>query len=188
MADDARNDDADPAAPPTLSGHLATPGTFTRWVGTHLRVPPGEVVGCTEAEIADVDAAAGRPLPAAYRQFLQEGGKVVGSGWVADHFSRSSLVYPRVLNVRDVALEMLDDLKEAAGDPTIVQRAFPFYNWEGYLIRLLDLTGGDDPPVLLIDEETGEARVEFDTFSAFMRSEVGPLADVIRRLREFPQS
>ena len=68
---------------------VAHPGTLTRWVVNFLNVPRAQIVGCTEADLAEVEKLAGRPLPAAYRQMLREIGRSVGTGNVHAHFRRS---------------------------------------------------------------------------------------------------
>jgi len=119
-----------------MPGAIYQPGAPTRWLTAFLHVPTQDVLGCSEAEIAEVEASAGRPLPLAYRRWLQEAGRGVRSGVGVDHFSRSWLIYPRALEVRRMAVEAL----EGWGDPSLLERTFPFYNWEFWCTYLLDLS------------------------------------------------
>src|SRR5688572_26898697 len=117
----------------TTTWNIAQPGTLTRWLDTFLHVPSDKLVGCSETEISAIESAAGLPLPPSYRQMMREAGKSIGSGRIKDHFDRSFLTYPGVLEVREVALEI-------AADPSVLAQAFPFYNWEVYDLCLLDLS------------------------------------------------
>src|SRR5512132_684960 len=97
---------------------IANPGTLTRWVVNFLDVPQAKIVGCTDAEIAEVETLAGLPLPRAYRQMLREIGRSVGTGRVHAQFRRMSVLYPDVLEVKGVAADVI---RSAGGDAGVLE-------------------------------------------------------------------
>jgi hypothetical protein len=162
------------------TGKVAVPGTLTRWLTDYLGVRADELVGCTDEEIGKVESFAGPALPAAYKQMLREIGKGLGRGGVHHEFDRADMLYPDVLGVREIAAGVI---QHAGGDLTLLDRAFPFYNWEVYRICLLDLAqANDDPPVLLLSEVTGQARRASETFSEFLATKIRDLAEIRARI------
>ena len=160
-----------------MPGEIAQPGASTRWLTTFLNVPLNEIIGCTVGEIAEIEEFAGRSLPLAYRQWLLEAGKRIGSGSVSDHFQRSHLLYPDMFEVRDIAEEVV---LECQADVSLLDRAFPFFNWEVYRLCLLDLSQSlEDPPVLGLNEHTGNANLWYRSFSQFIGWEIFVLADAL---------
>ena len=163
-----------------MPGKIYQPSAPTRWLTTFLHVTEQDVMGCSAAEIAEVEAAAGRPLPLAYRQWLREAGRGIRSGVAADHFQRSHMAYPRLLELRAVALEAL----QGWGNASLLQTAFPFYNWEFWCTYLLDLSQPwDDPPVLMLDADGRRIDRRFGSFSEFMMIEIFQLADALEMRR-----
>jgi hypothetical protein len=162
------------------SGRLADEGTITRWLGHFLGVEASEIRGCTEAELVQIERLSPKPLPLAYKQFLREAGIAVGHAEVASHFSRACLLYPQVLAVKPIAVELA-----GTEHSELFSRIFPFYNWEVYRLCALDLKeDNEDPPVLIIDEQTGSERRLFNTFSQFIGWEILMLADAITLKQE----
>jgi hypothetical protein len=163
-----------------VPGYIAQPGAPTRWLTTFIHVPEQEIIGCTEKEVAEIEAEAGRPLPLSYKQWLREAGRGIGNGGVADHFRRSYLMYPDVLKVREMAKEAL----RGWGDESLLGRAFPFYNWEFWCTYLLDLSElWEDPPVLQLDADSQRVDRLFPSFSCFMAYEIFKLADGLEMSR-----
>lgn len=151
---------ADYGAPADFS----RPGTITQWLQLYLDIPSDQIVGCSEAEVAEVERVAGRPLPAAYTQMLREMGRQVGTD--DNTFRRSWMLYPHVLEVRDIAADVI---RGENADASVLEWAFPFFNWEGYNIRLLDLSEQvPDPPILGLSEVTGCTYRQYEKFSQFL--------------------
>ena len=166
-----------------IAGYIVQPGATTRWLSTFLHVPLAEIEGCTAQEVAEIEAAAGQPLPPAYRQWLVEAGRRIGPTEIYSHFQRAWMLYPEVLEVREIVEEVIAD----QGDQSLLSRAIPFYNWEVYRICLLDMAHPyEDPPILMLDEQTGLAHPCSGSFSQFIGWEIFQLADAtaMRAARE----
>lgn len=175
-----------------MPGSIAQPGATTRWLTTFLHVPLPEIEGCTPEEVAEIEAAAGQPLPLAYRQWLVEAGRKVGPPRIQSQFQRAFMLYPEVLEVREIVAEII---AETGGDRSLLDRAIPFFNWDIYHICLLDMSPPrEDPPILRFDDHTGRARLSLGSFSQFISWQIFQLADGIamtareQRLDESPSS
>jgi hypothetical protein len=161
---------------PLLSlADITQPGSVTRWLTHFLRIDRDDVVGCTEAEVDEVQAACARPLPAGYKQWLREAGRRVGPPRVNNHFNRSCMLYPSMFELREAVIDFMED---SQASDALLATAFPFFDWEGYRYCLLDLSvRNDDPPVLQLDEDTGRPFQVFPSLSRFIGWEIFVLAD-----------
>jgi hypothetical protein len=149
---------------------FSRPGTVTQLLQTYLELQSHEIVGCSEAEVEEVERVAGRPLPASYKQMLREMGRQVGPELHDDTFWRADMLYPQVIEIRELAADVI---RHANADVAVLDHSFPFYNWEVYDIRLLDLSEPlDDPPVLELSEITGRTRRQYERFSQFLALQI----------------
>jgi hypothetical protein len=163
---------------PLLSlADITQPGSATRWLTHFLRIDRDDVVGCTEAEVDEVQAACVRPLPAGYKQWLREAGRRVGPPHVNSHFRRSYLLYPMMFELREDVIGFMED---SQASDALLETAFPFFFWEGYRLCLLDLSvPNDDPPILQLDERTGRPFQVLPSLSSFIGWEIFVLADAL---------
>lgn len=121
---------------------------------------PSQVVGCTQAEVAEVEVAAGGPLPGIYRLFLQRMGRSAGA------FMRGTDVfYPEVLRLRRVANGLL---QECGCKWQLGETAFVFSSHQGYQFLFFDRALGDDPPVLHYLEGDPGPREVATSFSSWL--------------------
>jgi hypothetical protein len=98
------------------------------------------VVGCTAAEVQEVGARAGGPLPAVYRAFLERMGRSAG-----DFMRGSDFLYPTLLGLR---AEAEAPLRERGCNWRLHEAAFVFMGHQGYQFLFFDRLAGDDPTVL----------------------------------------
>ncbi|HYX28635.1 MAG TPA: SMI1/KNR4 family protein [Pyrinomonadaceae bacterium] len=100
-----------------------------------------ELIGCSEAEIVELEATFNLSLPETYRQWL----KTMGRG--AGHFlAGSDAFYPTVIENRKYAEELLAE----TGQPFVLEPdAFVFLIHQGYqFLYFLTHEGHPDPPVI----------------------------------------
>lgn len=119
-----------------------------------------EYEGCTEAQVAEVEASFGRPLPASYREFLLAAGQ-----WAGDLFKGTDILFPRVVELNDGAVELL---AEGDSDFSLPPDAFVFLMHQGYQFMFFRATEGDDPPVYHYHEGDDAPRRISDSFSNYM--------------------
>ena len=125
-------------------------------------------VGCTQRELAEIEAKWGTSLPASYRGFMQ----VVGRGgfhpWIGSDYT-----YPTVLDARDWLLESHAEggaCTELPGNHLVV------LSHQGYQFLALEADGSEDPPVVRYSETPGEVARVAARFSDLIRetSSLGP--------------
>jgi hypothetical protein len=108
-------------------------------------VDPSTVEGCSEADIAAVQAQAGGCLPMAYKIFLECMGRQAGGFLVG-----TDVFYPAVLNLRSWAQEMLE---EGNSGFVLPDTAFVFLMHQGYQCLYFLMEGlSEDPPVFRVAE------------------------------------
>lgn len=106
-----------------------------------------------------------------------EVGRTSGSNLAADHFRRAKVLFPKVLEVRETLTGVLD---ESDAPRSLLETVIPFYDWEGYRLLVLDVSQpSEDPPVLAVDESTGQPWLLYPSFSRFLIHEIFCLADSI---------
>jgi hypothetical protein len=125
---------------------------------------PGEIVGCTPAEIEEVARDQGTDLPAAYRAFLALMGRKAGALFVG-----SDVFYPEVLQLRQAAEGLLEVGGARVGLPPT---AVVFLMHQGHTFMYIDAGEGQDPPVRKY-QEGWEAPVRHaDHFTSYLASAI----------------
>jgi hypothetical protein len=130
----------------------------------------GDFEGATEAEIAAVEARFGRPLPGAYRAFLAEMGRRMGT------FLRGTDI--------DISWQppfnaYLADLVPPVSVP---ESAFVFLSHQGYSLAAFDAATGDDPLVFMISEGQPEWRDLGQTFTQWIERAADDEIELKRRI------
>ena len=139
-------DPIDDAAQRLIEGGLAVPETL---------------VGCSEADLQQVEDVAGGPLPAMYRRFMQRMGRSAG-----DFMRGTDILFPHVLSLRRSADALLRD---CGGAFTLGATDFIFASHQGYQFLFFDRALGDNPPVhYFLEGEPGPRQV-FLAFSDWLR-------------------
>lgn len=119
-----------------------------------------EIEGCSEAQVAEVEASFGRPLPASYREFLLPAGQGAG------RFLRGTdCLYPRILETTAEGAELLVESKEKFSLPT---DAFVLSMHQGYQFMFFRASEGDDPPVYYYFEGDGTPQRISDSLSGYL--------------------
>lgn len=123
-----------------------------------------EIKGASLEEIAAVEAAIGKVLPAQYREFL------LGIGWGAGRFLQGTDIFLSALDgLRDEALGLLQDNHEGIELP---EDAFVFSMHEGYEFTYFSILKGDDPPVHQYVEGNGPPVLTWKSFSDFLSDSI----------------
>jgi hypothetical protein len=106
-----------------------------------------EIAGCTELEIAALEAAFGRPLPASYRVFLAALGRGAG-----EFMSGTDMFHDQLGGLRAAA----ETLIARSGSPAELKPSdWIFALHQGYQFLYFDAAAGPDPQVFHVME--GEA-------------------------------
>lgn len=118
------------------------------------------VRGCTAAEIEQIAADAGHPLPAAYRGFLATLGRGAGRFYVG-----TDIFYPSVLGLTDAARNLVGEDEAGLRLP---EDAIVFIMHQGYQFMFIRATEGDDPPVYYYMEQSGVFERKADKLTDFL--------------------
>jgi hypothetical protein len=124
-------------------------------------VSPTDIRGCTGKDLARVEAAAGRPLPASYARFLS----LVGRG-AGEFMSDLSAFYPAVLT--------LTARRKAALAGVLPDDAFVVADRYGEQVAFVRLSDGpgDAPVYIWTDERPKKARKVFGSVWGFVEDEL----------------
>ena len=118
-----------------------------------------DVVGCTAAEIAHVEAQASVQLPRLYKEFLSRMGRSTGA-----FLKGSDFTYPAVTTLRSDADRLPEDSRAGW---KLKAADFVFLGHQGYEFLFFDCAQGDDPPVQLLTEGENPREV-FPRFSEWL--------------------
>lgn len=116
-----------------------------------------DVLGCTEAEIAEIEKDVGVCLPAAYREFLHQMGCSAG-----DFYVGTDLFYPQVMGATNAAHQLVAEDNAGIHLPG---GAVVIAMHQGYQFLFIDATEGDDPPVYYYMEHSGAFVKKADSLS-----------------------
>jgi hypothetical protein len=119
-----------------------------------------QIEGCSEAQVDEVEASFGRPLPASYREFLLTAGQGAGRFMLGTDF-----YYPYMLDMTEGGAEILVESNEKFSLPP---DAFVFSMHQGYQFMFFRASEGDDPPVYYYYEGEGTPRCISDSFSGYL--------------------
>jgi hypothetical protein len=121
-------------------------------------VTAATLVGCSAADIEEVETAAGGPVPAMYRRFLLKMGRSAG-----DFMRGTDVLFPRVLTLRETAEALLRTSPFNLGPSDFV-----FSSHQGYQFLFFNRLAGEDPPVLYFLEGETRPREVSPRFSAWL--------------------
>lgn len=134
----------------------------------HLLIQVGladtnQIVGCSAAEISELEQRFSVALPAAYRQFLQVMGKQAG-----DFLVDASWLYP-LRSARQDAEEMLLSDQQKKGEPTfeISASEFVFLCSDSFFLFFHTASGGD-PAVFIYEEGAMQPKKFYSSFSEWL--------------------
>lgn len=120
-----------------------------------------EFEGCTDGEIADIEAQFGLKLPPAYREFLKVMGKNAGEEFLRD----ATITYPHIVKFRYQA----DNIAKSAGI-TIPVTAFVFLIHDYQFLYFDTANGEADPLTYRYLEEDDKPVKLFDSYTDCMAS------------------
>jgi hypothetical protein len=133
---------------------------------------PGELVGCSETEIAGLERALSLRFPAAYREFLMRMGRRAGELFVgSDYF------VDRLHVLQDGARNLLAEMQS---DFVLPESALVILMHQGYVFFFLDVSeGSDDPPVFRFVESDKVPSKVADRFTQFLADCVEDTAEIV---------
>jgi len=123
-------------------------------------VAASQLSGCTEQDIAKIEAKYGIQLPAAYRSFLAAMGRSAGTFFVGTDF-----LFPDVLTLREQAERLLQECKAKIA---LGKTDFVFAVHQGYQFLFMKSGESDDPAVFLYEECEEDFRLAADRFSDWL--------------------
>lgn len=121
------------------------------------------LVGCNSAEIGIVQKHFGCDLPGEYYDFLSIAGRSAGK-----IFQGTDIFYPRVLELKDEARELLMELDVPHLLPA---DAKIFCMHQGYEINYF-LPGSNNPPVFQFFEGQSSVSQPWNSFAEYLRSSI----------------
>ncbi|GAA4464495.1 SMI1/KNR4 family protein [Novipirellula rosea] len=119
--------------------------------------PPASLVGCTEAEIASLEAKYNVTLPATYRTYLTMMGHDSGRLLTHDHYAAT---YSHVLDMTTQCREDRDEFPDC-GLPTLPPDALVIVGRLGEQFMMIRCSASDDSPVWYFNEYDGEIKQSF---------------------------
>lgn len=136
------------------------------------------IQGCSPRELAQIECAAGRPLPTAYKEFMAHFGKCAGR-----LLRDVEMFYPSILELRENAIEILED--RTARDVSLPACSFVFgvRNYEQF-VCFSDLS--DDPPVQLYVSGDPEFITVASSFWDFISKELEQCERYYRQVKGTP--
>jgi len=140
---------------------------------------PDQIAGCSDADIARIEAASGVQLPAAYRSFLRVLGRNAGQLMCDIDF-----LYEKALGLNAQAARILENWEE--GKLALPEKAFVFSMRQGEQFMFFIADGGsEDPPVYYYFEGRGEFNKVANSLWEVVEAEL----EMLKRLRrEYPES
>ena len=118
------------------------------------------LLGCTTAQIDEVEADVGVPLPIVYREFLARMGCGAGRFYVG-----TDIQYPALLGLTQAARELIG---EDEAEIRLPEDAVVILMHQGYQFMFVRSGEGDDPPVYYYMERTGRFDRMADSLSRFL--------------------
>ena len=134
---------------------------------------PGQLKGCSEADIAGLEAKFGVKLPATYRAFLAKMGRSAGKFLVGTDF-----LFQDLPTLRQQAERLLE---QAGASVALGPADFVFTVHQGYQFLFFKTGAEPDPKVFLFVEGEDEFQQVADSFSSWL---TGCVADEIAAARE----
>jgi hypothetical protein len=116
--------------------------------------------GCTPAQIDEVESEAGVSLPIAYREFLARMGRGGGRFYIG-----TDIWYPALLGLTQAGRQFVAEDESGIRFPA---DGIVFLMHQGYVFMFIRAGEGDDPPVYLYLEQSGQFEKKADSFSRFM--------------------
>ena len=154
-----------------------TTQVYERLVSSGLATPDS-IIGCSDAELTQIAANAGRELPTAYREFMTKFGKKAG------RFLRDvEIFYPAVLNLKPVAAEIVHDYEEIRIE--LPPQAFVFAMRQKEQFMFFD-GNSDEPPVKFYMSGDSEIITIARTFWEVIESELDIAVEAFEAIRGTP--
>lgn len=131
----------------------------------------GPPVGCTEAQINELERSLAGPLPLAYREYLKwmgadHQGPFRGSDWFARNVLENTAYVPELLRENGVSWEL----------PAVF---LSFFCHQGYMCAWFDLLDAEDDPMCWMFREVDMPQPKLvGVFSAFLLRELELIAHV----------
>ena len=125
-----------------------------------------KLIPCTEEEIYVIESSLQLSLPDAYKEFLLWGGN-----WVRGFMEGSSCFFKSLLNIQEIAIELLEENQFPESLPS---DAFVFFMHQGYYFMFFKTSKGNNPPVYsyLDGQALLTFKNEYPSYSYFLEDEL----------------
>lgn len=120
---------------------------------------PGQIKGCTDREVAELEEKINIALPEIYKTFLLKAGHKAGKFHVG-----TDMFYRHLFNLREFAEELLE---ENNVDLTLPKTAFVFLMHQGYQFLYFDSTL-KNPPIYGYNEGNEGPQLLYKKFTDFL--------------------
>lgn len=131
------------------------------------RYGPGAVVGLSAGEVDEVRARQGVvKLPETYHRFLTVMGRRAGQ-----MLAGTDIFYPEMLDLKD----FLEDFPVVQALVSSGGESLVFGMHQGYQVYVAADVASADPPVLMYQEGDSGPVLEWESFTGFLRAELGRL-------------
>ena len=138
-------------------------GSIEKLVSAGL-ASPGQMAGCSEVDIRQLESLAGAKLPKAYEKFLKAMGRGAG-----DFLAGTDLFMPKLPNLRTWAETLLQRTNSPFQLPPGI---FVFLVHQGYQFMFFYLNQGDDPEVFHFEEGDEQPHMVFGRFTEWLAASV----------------
>jgi len=124
----------------------------------------GQITGCSDTEIQQLESSGGAELPKAYKEFL----KTMGQG-AGDFLVGTDLFLPKLPKLRSWAEALL----QRTNSPyRLSPDIFVFLVHQGYQFLFFHLNQGEDPEVFHFEEGEEQPRMVFRHFTVWLAASV----------------
>ena len=134
------------------------------------------LVGCTAAEIDEIERKVKVTLPAIYREYLSKMGRSPG-----DFLRGEECCYPELTTLTDDGRELLS---ESGSAYKLQPTAFVFWMSQGTQFSFFDTKKGNDPPIYHYREDDPEPLKRHEHFSEYMEYMLANEIAVRDRIKE----
>lgn len=135
-----------------------------------------EIVGCSDAEIAELEKKFQVQLPQSYKDFLSKMGK--SAGWL---LQGSDFYYPEVIKCRGSAERLLE---RDESEFRLSASSFVFLQHQGYQFFFFDTAEAAEPPVYRYIEGDEKPEKVGESFSTWLEKTVMQEAELEAKVKD----
>ncbi len=135
----------------------------------------GEIQGCSQEEVAQLEQHFNIQFPRSYREFLLTMGHQCGT-----LFRGTDILYPRRFDFAESVKELTEESK---ADFRLPEDAFVFSMHQGYIFWYFRLGEGDDPPIYQYNENQPDSRRVAASLSEYLTESIETSVIIRNRIK-----